>query len=204
MRFCMALVALAAVGCGGTSFYDVQGEAPSPSLHGKKIVIKTFEAGAVSGALTNSEAAEAATSAFTDALFGKNGIRILSREDMKTLMQERNMAEMDLEAMDDQKLASLGFADVVLSGRVITARQDGNSSAPTGSEVEIAVRATDLKGEMFWRASQRAVSTQRRMLPGPIHLGRSPAQPVRELIDAVCKNLASLITGDAGDAGSGS
>lgn len=199
MRRSLALMtlALAAVGCGGTSFYDVQGGAPEPSLVGKKIVIKTFEAGAVSGALTNSEAAEAATSAFTDALFGKNGIRILSREDMKTLMQERNMAELDIESMDDQKLASLGFADVVLSGRVITARQDGRSDAPTGSEVEIAVRATDLKGEMFWRASQRAISTQRRLLP-VVHLGRQPAAPVRELIGAVCQNLAALITGETG------
>ena len=203
MRLSVLLVALAAVGCGGTSFYDVQGGAPEPSLSGKKIVIKTFESGAVSGALTNSEAAEAATSAFRGALFGRNGLRILSREDMKTLMQERNMAEMDTESMDDQKLASLGFADVVLSGRVITARQDGSSSAPTGSEVEIEVRATDLKGEMFWRASQRAVSTQRRLLP-VVHLGRQPAQPVRELIDAVCKNLASLITGETGDSGNGS
>ncbi len=204
LPFASLVLSMAAVGCGGTTFYDIQGQAPKDDLSGKVLIIKTFSPGAVSG-LTSAEAAESATSAFTSALYNKKGITLLSREDLRTILKERNMAEMNVDEIDDKKLASIMHADAVVSGRVITARQDGRTDYPTNVEVEISVRATNLKGEMIWLASQRAVSTVSGIGIGHLRMFKKPAKPAGDLMRTICANLAALITVDeVGDGGTSS
>jgi hypothetical protein len=190
----LALTALFAAGCGGTTFYDVEGGAPTQDFRGKRFFIKTFEAGAVEG-MYNEEAAEFTTGRFEKAIFGTTFKLVGRGEGLKAILAERNLAETDLVAMDSKSIAKLLEADAVVTGKVITAKQAGTGDATKSSEAEVSVTVTNMQGEVFFTASQRAVSTA----GGGIGLGHikmftsTPALPVKDLIGDICKNLAALL-----------
>lgn len=190
----LGLTALCAAGCGGTTFYDVEGHAPTQDFRGKKLFIKPFEAGAVEG-MYNEEAADFTGERFRKAIFGNTFTLVGRGEELKAVLAERNLAESDLVAMDSTSLAKLIKADAVVTGKVITAKQSGTAPDIKSSEAEVSVTVTNLKGEVFFTASQRAVSTG----GGGVGLGHikmftsTPAVPVKDLIADICKNLAELL-----------
>ncbi|MHC5018517.1 MAG: hypothetical protein ACYTGX_00120 [Planctomycetota bacterium] len=189
-----SLTALLAAGCGGTTFYDLEGGAPTQDFRGKKIFIKKFEAGAVEG-MYNDEAAEFTTGRFEKAIFGNTFTLVGRGEGLKAILSERNLAESDLVAMDSKALAKLVKADAVVTGKVITAKQEGSGEKVKSSEAEVSVTVTNLQGEVVFTASQRAVSTA----GGGVGIGHikmftsTPALPVKDLIADICKNLAALM-----------
>jgi len=190
----LGLIALMAAGCGGTTFYDVEGSAPTQDFRGKRLFIKPFHAGAVEG-MYNQEAVEFTTGRFEKAIFGTTFKLVKRGDSLKTILAERNLAESDLVDMDTKTLGKLVEADAIVTGKVITAKQEGSGDKCKSSEAEVEVTVTNMKGEVFFTASQRAVSSA----GGGIGIGHikmftsTPALPVKDLIGDICKNLADLL-----------
>ncbi|MCI0341784.1 MAG: hypothetical protein L0216_11655 [Planctomycetales bacterium] len=180
---------LAAVlaGCGGTSWYEVEGGPPIADYRGKALVVKPFEAVEVQG-MSNREASERAAQSFGDALFG-GPYQMVSREKMNQLLEEKGLS--DVEGVDPQKLGAIVQAAAVVFGKVLVCKESG--SPPSSSEVYVSVKAVDVgTGVEFFRASQRAVGSLSGFGIGHMRLGKKPAQSAKELLEQICKNLAEL------------
>ncbi len=174
-------------GCGGTSWYDVEGGPPIADYRGKALVVKPFEAVEVQG-MSNREASERAAQSFGDALFG-GPYQIVSREKMNQILEEKGLS--DVEGVDPQKLGAIVQAAAVVFGKVLVCKESG--SPPSSSEAYVSVKAVDVgTGVEFFRASQRAVGTLSGFGIGHVRLGKRPAQSSKELLDQICKNLAEL------------
>lgn len=186
----MVFAAAVAGGCGGTTFYDVEGGAPIADYRGKKVIVLPFTAGAIEG-MTNNEAREAGQDGFAAALFG-GPFQMVDREAIRELLKERELSESDFSEGVSGDVRKLLPADAIITGKVTTCRQQGDPNAPNRTEVDLSVKGIDVQtGVQFFVARQRAVSTLGGFGIGHIRLGKSPARPAKELLTEVCKNLAA-------------
>lgn len=186
----MVFAVAAAGGCGGTTFYDVEGGPPIADYRGKKVVVLPFTAGAIEG-MTNSEAREAGMDGFAAALFG-GPFSLVDREAIKDLLKERDLSDSDLFEGVGGEVRKMLPADAIIVGKVTTCRQQGDPNALNRSEVDLSVRGIDVQtGIQFFVARQRAVSSLGGFGIGHIRLGKRPATSAKELLTEVCKNLAA-------------